>query len=110
MHARGMRFGPVNAAAPTALVKSLVTGKNVGRYSSRHELARDCGQHGVASRASRERNRARSEAEASDRLAQLTPDGVAFDEENVRRSPQALVARHQDSVIGARNPEKADAG
>ncbi len=110
MHSRGMRFMPVKAAAPTALGKSLVTGENVGRYSSRHELTRDRGQHSVASRASREHNRARIKIEASDSIAQLTSDRVGLDEENVGRGSQALVARHQDSIVGARNPEKVGAG
>src|SRR5579872_530356 len=78
MHSRGMSLGPVNAAAPTALGKSLVTGKNVGRYSSSHEFARNRGQWRVASRASGERNRARIETEASDSLAQLISNRVAL--------------------------------
>src|ERR1700676_5362149 len=99
MHSRRMRFGPVNAAAPAAFGKSLVTGKDVGWYCSRHERTLNRSQHGVASRASRERNRVPIEAEASDGLAQLSSDNVALDEEDVRRGPQALVARHQDSVV-----------
>jgi hypothetical protein len=105
-----MRFAPVDAAAPAALGKSIVTGKNVRRYSTRYEITRNRGQHSVASRASRERNRARIEAEALDGLAQLTSDNVALDEEDVRRGSKALVAGHQDSVVGARNPEQFGAG
>jgi hypothetical protein len=110
MHSSRMRLGPVNPAAATALGKSLMTGENVRRYSSRHEITRDRRQHCVASRASRQHNRARIETEAPDSLAQLTSDGVALDEENVGRGPQALVTRHQDSVIGSRNPEQLSAG
>jgi len=105
-----MRFGPVNAAAPTALGKSIVTGKNVRRYSSRHEFTRNRGQRSVASRASRQRNRARIETKVPDRLAQLISDRVALDEKNVGGGSEALVARHQDSVVGAGNPEQLSAG
>ncbi len=74
MHSPKVRFGPINAAAPSALGKSIVTGENVRRYSSRHEFSRSRGQRSVASRTSRQRNLPRIETEASDCLAQLISD------------------------------------
>ncbi len=46
----------------------------------------------------------------SDSLAQLIPDGVVLDEENVGGGAKALVAGHQDSVFRASYPEKLGAG
>ena len=52
----------------------------------------------------------RVETEVSDSLAKLRTDSVALDEENVRRGSKALVASHQDSVVGASDPQKIGAG
>ena len=110
MHPLTVGFAPVNPPASSALGKSIVGGKDVGRDASRHQLARNQGQHGVAPGASRQRNHARVETEASDRLAQLTPDRVALDEKNVGSGAKPLVARYQDSVVSAGNSEKLSAG
>jgi hypothetical protein len=109
MHSGGMCFGPVNAAASAALGKSIMTGEDVRRYSQRHQFTRNPGQRGVASGASRERNRARIEIEAPNSLAKLIPDRVALDDKHVGRGAKALVASQQDSVAGACNPEKLGA-
>jgi len=45
----------------------------------------------------------------SDSLAQLIPDGVVLDEENVGGGAKALVAGHKDSVVCASYPEKLGA-
>lgn len=110
MHSRRMGLGPVNAAAAFTLAESIVAGEDVGRHSSPDQLARDRNQHGIASRASRERNRARVEAEAFYYLAQLGPYVVALHEENVARSSEALVACEQHSAIRASNLEQRGAG
>lgn len=110
MHSSTMSFRPVNPAARSALCKSIVGGKHVRRHASRHKLTRNRSQNSVASGASRQRNHARVETEVSDSLAQLTPDGVALDEKNVGRGTKAFVARDQDSVVRASNPEKLSAG
>ena len=110
MHSSRVGFRPVNAAAPAALGKSIVSRKDVRRHATRYQVTRNCGQDSVASRASRQRDHARVETEASNSLAKLRPDSVALDEENIRRGAKALVASHQDSVVGASDPQKIGAG
>ena len=110
MHSSRVRFGPVDPPALTAFRKSIVSGKDVRRHAARHQVTRYRGQYRVASRASRERNHARVETEASDSLAKLRPDSVALDEEDVRRGAKTLVASHQDSVVRAGDPQKIGAG
>src|SRR5271166_1227574 len=110
MDSSGVRLGPVNPAASLAFGKSIMPGKDVRRHAARHEFTCDRGQHVVASRASGQRNRARVELEASDSRAQLTPDGVVLDEENVAGGSQALVARQQDSAVCAGNLQELGAG
>jgi hypothetical protein len=110
MHSSRVRFGPVDTSALDAFRKSIVSGEDVGRHAARYQFTRNRGQYYVASRASRERDHARVETEASDSLAELRSDSVAFDEENVRRGAKTLVAGHQDSVVRASDPEKNSAG
>ena len=110
MHSSTVRFRPVNAPAPFALGKSIVSRKDVRRHATRYQVACNHGQDSVASRASRQRDHARVETEASNSLAKLRPDSVALDEENVRRGAKALVASHQDSVVRASDPQQIGAG
>ncbi len=110
MHPLRVGLGPVNSAAGRALGKSIVTGEDVRRHPARDEFARHRGQRLVASRASRQRNHARVQAEAPDGVAQLAPDRVALDEKNIGRGPQAFVTRHQDAVVSASDLEEFSAG
>jgi len=110
MHSSTVRFGPVNAPALTAFCKSIVSRKDVRRHAARYQVACNCGQHYVASRASRQRDHAGVETEASNSLAKLRPDSVALDKENIRRGAKALVASHQDSVVRASDPQQIGAG
>jgi hypothetical protein len=96
-----MGLGPIDSTALFTLGESIMAGEDVRRYSPRYEFTRDGGQREVASRASRERNRSRVEAEAHDSRAQLTPDSITLDEINVSRGSQTFVARHQYSVVRA---------
>jgi hypothetical protein len=110
MHSSRVRFGPVNAPALTAFCKSIVSGEDVGRHAAGYQVTRNRGQDSVASRASRQRDHARVETEASNSLAKLRPDSVALDKENVRRGAEALIASHQDSVVRASDPQQIGAG
>lgn len=110
VHPHRMRRGPVDPAALFAFGKSIMAGKDVGRHSARQKFACNWSQRTVASRASCKCNRPRVEAEASDSLAQLAPDGVALDEKNVGRRSEAFVARQQDSVLCASDLQQPGAG
>ena len=110
MHSSRVRFGPVDPPALTAFRKSIVSGEDVGRHAAGYQVTRNRGQDSVASRASRQRDHARVETEASNSLAKLRPDSVALDKENVRRGAEALIASHQDSVVRASDPQQIGAG
>jgi len=109
MHSSRVRFGPVNAPALTAFCKSIVSCKDVRRHAARYQVACNHGQDSVASRASRQRDHARVETEASNSLAKLRPDSVALDKENVRGGAKALVAGYKDSVVVASDPQQLGA-
>jgi hypothetical protein len=109
MHSSRVRFGPVDTPALTAFRKSIVAGEDVRRHAARYKFTCNRGQYRVASRASRECDHARVEAEASDSLAKLRPDSVALDKENVRGGAKALVAGYKDSVVVASDPQQLGA-